>query len=382
MIKTKPLLIIAHPHFTIPGGAGKVILELSVRLTKRYKVIVIAQQIWDEYYTKYPSIEFINLRGPLTSSFHFWFQFYYWRNIYAKTIEYHSSSNNISIIANGFPSNWLLLGLNKKFPNIPIYWYCHEPSAFIHDKVWRKTISNPLKRLIAVIFQPVFAYYDKQLVNRAKTIFVNSRYTKRNVLTTYGRKSVVIYPGISMKPLKNIPDQIKQNFIITAALLTKYKKIDIMIQALHLLHNKQVRLVIVGDGEYKSKLIQLANTLNISHRIIFYPSMSTHKLSTLVSKARLFISCSYNETFGLVLLEALAAGTPVISQKSGGPKEIILHDKNGLLINCTPKTLAQNIDYYMSNSDALRRLTKFARKSIENKFSWDKSIQKMSRYLH
>ena len=373
----KSILIIAHPHFTIPGGAGKVILELSKRLAVKYRIIIIAQQIRENYLTDYPQLQFINIGGPLTDSFRFWLLFHYWQNKYYKIISKYSQNNSIDIIVNSFPSNWLLLGLSKRFPKNRFYWYCHEPSAFIHDRAWQKAIKNPLKRLIAYILKPLLVYIDRKLVCNAKLIFANSIYTKNNVLKIYDRNSSVIYPSIDFTLYKPAKAEMKKNYIITAARITKYKRIDILIKAMVLLKNKDILIYIVGDGEHKSKLQKLAHILNINQRIKFYPAQHSDRLVKLISEAKIFISCSHNETFGLVLLEALACGTPVISQISGGPKEIVEHNKNGLLINCTPKLLAQTIDNLLSNQQKIEKLANDSRSSVIKKFNWDRSVQKI-----
>lgn len=382
MKTTKPILIIAHPHFTIPGGAGKVILELSKHLAIKYQIIIIAQQVKKEYIVDYPQLQFIDICGPLTDSFRFWLFFYYWQIKYSRIINKYSQNNSINIIANGFPSNWLLLGLSKRFPYNRFYWYCHEPSAFIYDRVWKKAIENPIKRLIAYILKPLLVYIDKKMVHNAKLIFVNSFYTKSNVLKIYKRNSSVIYPSIDFTLYKPAKTEKKKNYLITVARITKYKRIDMLIKAMVLLNDKDIPLFIVGDGEYKNELQKLAQVLNINQRIIFHPAQPSDKLAKLISEAKLCISCSHNETFGLVLLEALACKIPVIGQDSGGPKEIVRHNVNGLLIDCSPESLAYSIDNILGDELKMGKLVHNTRDSVVNKFSWDRSARKIIKEIN
>lgn len=216
---------------------------------------------------------------------------------------------------------------------------------------------------------------------KAKIIFVNSVFTQSNVRKTYGRVSVVVYPGIDFKLYQPVKASMKKNYLITAARITKYKRLDILVRAMVLLEDRGILLHIVGDGEGKAELQKLSDKLNLAERVIFSPALPAKDLAKLISEAKLFVSCSHNETFGLVLLESLAVGTPVVSQNSGGPKEIIRDGENGLLIDCNPVNLAKKIDYLLRNEDKLDAMANLSRDSIQKKFSWETSAQKIMAYL-
>jgi glycosyltransferase involved in cell wall biosynthesis len=377
----KKHLIIVHPHFTIPGGAGRVILELGKRLAGGYKVVVVAQQINKEYFKQYPEIVFENLNGPLTDSFFFWFGFLFWRAKTKKVINKYYGRYDLDVICNGFPANWVGLSLRHNFKEAKFFWFCHEPSAFIHVKRWRQAIKSPIKRFVANTAMPIFALIDKKLTKRADRIFANSNYTKANIKKVYGTTSIVVYPGVETDFFKPIEYGQKKNYLLAIGRLTKYKRIDLLIRAFSKIDRGDVDLYIVGDGEEKEMLEKLAASLGLGRRVRFLPPLQGKKLVQMFSRAKILISASRNETFGLVLGEAMAAGTPVIADNSGGAREIILNGKNGSLIDCSEANLTEAIDSLLSDKLRLKRYSSEARSWIVGQFNWERSVALMKKYL-
>ncbi|MFD0939109.1 glycosyltransferase family 4 protein [Pedobacter boryungensis] len=90
-------------------------------------------------------------------------------------------------------------------------------------------------------------------------------------------------------------------------------------------------LLIGGDGPLKDELVNYSKELNIDENVVFLGNLSRDEVRHHMRKADFFVLNSNFETFGVVLIEALAAGLPVLSTRSGGPQDII-NDSNGILI--------------------------------------------------
>jgi glycosyltransferase involved in cell wall biosynthesis len=376
-IKKTDFLIITHPHLTLPGGAGKVILELGKVISKDIKIVVICQKINPEYIKSYPEIQFESLNGPITSSLKFWLLLPYWRRKTFRVIDKYRTRGNIAILSNVFPSNWITLPYKKKHREIKMFWYCHEPSAFIHIKKWRNAISNPIKRALANILSPLLALIDKKYISFADLIFANSEYTASNIMKIYGRKSIILYPGVDLMKFKPKKIQEKENYILTVGRLTKFKNVDTILEGFSNVRDKSLNLLIVGDGEEKENLSKLAAKLGISSRVKFLSNVNDNELPDIYAKAKVFILCSKEEPFGIVPIEAMASGTAVIADNSGGPMEIIENEKTGLLIDCSPGNIASAIEKVMANLPSLSTET---RKSVD-RFSWQKSAKTILHYL-
>lgn len=95
--------------------------------------------------------------------------------------------------------------------------------------------------------------------------------------------------------------------------------------------NEDVQLRIGGDGPVRSKLERLTADLGINDRVIFLGMLSRDEVRKEMQACDAFVLSSHYETFGIVLVEALACGKPVVATRCGGP-ECIVHADNGLLI--------------------------------------------------
>jgi len=120
---------------------------------------------------------------------------------------------------------------------------------------------------------------------------------------------------------------------LTVASLNPNKGIDNLLKAFALAFkdNSNVALEIGGDGQQRQQLEQLTAQLNIEDQVTFLGHLSREAVRDSMWRANAFVLPSYIETFGVVLIEAMATGLPVISARSGGPEEIITSN-TGLLV--------------------------------------------------
>jgi len=121
--------------------------------------------------------------------------------------------------------------------------------------------------------------------------------------------------------------------IVTIARLVAGKRIDLLIRAFAACHarNAGVRLVIGGDGPCRGELEETCRHLGIRELVTFSGALTRKGVRDLLRSAHLFVLPSSVETFGIVLIEALATGVPVVATRSGGPEEIVT-DSCGLLV--------------------------------------------------
>lgn len=119
--------------------------------------------------------------------------------------------------------------------------------------------------------------------------------------------------------------------------------------------NKNIKLVIGGDGPELEPLKQLASNLGISDQVQFLGNLTREQVLTAMSQADAFVLSSRYETFGVVVIEALALGLPVIATRCGGPESIV-REQDGLLVpvddieslGAAMQTLVENRDQYDS----------------------------------
>jgi len=132
-----------------------------------------------------------------------------------------------------------------------------------------------------------------------------------------------------------LPELNDTSFIFTnIGSLVDVKAQDILLKAFAKCAEKsprQLKLIIIGDGENKQKLKALSNQLGIHRQVEWIPQVDPLALPGRMAASNVIVSSSSTETFGLTLAEALAVGRPVISTDSGGPRDIIQPDV-GLLV--------------------------------------------------
>jgi D-inositol-3-phosphate glycosyltransferase len=153
------------------------------------------------------------------------------------------------------------------------------------------------------------------------------------------------------------------------------KGIDRLLEAMaHLRHRKRLRLVIVGgDGpgttEYQN-LRQLCAKFGIQKSVHFVGRVEQNQLPPYYSAADALVVPSYYESFGLVGLESLACGTPVVASRVGAMEDIIENGKTGRVVaDLTPRKLASSIEKIISNS-AGSLLSAYAIRGSVVKYGW------------
>lgn len=136
---------------------------------------------------------------------------------------------------------------------------------------------------------------------------------------------------------------------------------------------ENIKLVIIGDGRLKKSLEQLSLDLGIADHVNFKGALNPTKVKEELSKADLFVLPSVRESFGLVFIEAIASGLPVIGYKEAGA----IFELNELgvpvfkLENVTPQSIAEAISFAYENYSNIKEQILKYRDEIVNRFSWD-----------
>ena len=153
------------------------------------------------------------------------------------------------------------------------------------------------------------------------------------------------------------------------------KGVDKLVQAVSYLQGKQrIKLVVIGGGDRSIAEIQrlknLARSLKIGDSVRFLGLIAHDELPFFYSAADVSVVPSYHESFGLVMLESLACGTPVVATKVGGAETVIRHGETGYIVkNNDPYCLAESISQLMLKLNDHQELTSLIRSSV-TKYGW------------
>jgi len=196
----------------------------------------------------------------------------------------------------------------------------------------------------------IFRNWDKRAAARVHAFASISQAVSKRIMDSYQRTAPVIYPPVEVENFH--PNKTRDNFYITVSRLVPHKRVDILIQAFSRL---KLSLYIVGIGPEFQKLKAMSNS-----NIHFLGYQSDEQVAELLGKAHGFV-CAAEEDFGIAIVEAQAAGCPVIAYGSGGALETVLDGVTGILFteqsvqSLTKAVIEFENKYPGFRSDAIRR---------------------------
>jgi glycosyltransferase involved in cell wall biosynthesis len=165
--------------------------------------------------------------------------------------------------------------------------------------------------------------------------------------------------------------QCSEGRILTVSRLIERKGLDTLIQAVARSRDRKLHLDIAGEGPEGPALRRLARSLGVADRVRFHGFVDRAQLGCLYSSADVFTLVSRAESCSMAMLEAMAAGLPIVATKVGGNVELIEHNVNGLLVE------PENIDVLESALSALAadsqqrlRFGAYNRALIERRYGW------------
>jgi glycosyltransferase involved in cell wall biosynthesis len=179
-------------------------------------------------------------------------------------------------------------------------------------------------------------YFAKKSFSKADAIICVSQGLANAVQPYCPKRHITVVPNVTQTDFFILPPQRPQTppfVFLGVAHLVERKGFRTMINAFaQVLHtNSNVRLEIGGDGPERVKLHELCKTLGIERSVLFLGPLSREQVRDAMWRAHAFVLPSFLETFGVVLLEAMSTGLPVIATKCGGP-EYFVDSKSGVII--------------------------------------------------
>ncbi|MFA6081986.1 MAG: glycosyltransferase [Patescibacteria group bacterium] len=240
--------------------------------------------------------------------------------------------------------------------------YYHTPTRFLWDyhyqylkeKGWDKGV----KGAVAQRFLHNLRQWDFLAAQRGDELYANSGTVKDRVTKFYRRDSKVIYPGVEVDKYK-IAEKV-DDYYLTICRLTPPKRVELAIQACNELKRP---LHIIGSGEDKERLQQMAGPT-----IKFMGFMTDEEVINQVEHCRAILWPGIDD-FGLVPVEGMAAGRPVVAFDKGGATETVVHNQTGILFQ--DQSTAGMIDGIKQLDKIESKLNPKAIKSHAEKFSLD-----------
>ena len=229
----------------------------------------------------------------------------------------------------------------------------------------------------------------KHSLLRASRIFPNSFDTKNRFYSIFGevfkRKTRTVFPGVDISlysKQENVSDIEKKydlsgkRLVIYVGRLDKEKGIEYLIRAAK---DIPAEIYILGGGDYQKELEKLVKELKLEnvHFLGYFGKEYVKVLRKFYQRADVVVVPStVKEAFGLVILEAMAARTPVVASNIGGIPNIVKDGKTGFLVKPrSPKEIAEKVNKILGNEKLRQAMRERCFKLIEEKFTWEKAAR-------
>ena len=187
-----------------------------------------------------------------------------------------------------------------------------------------------------------------------------------------GEKIKVLSDGVDTDTFLPLPGT-REPLLLFVGALTETKGIKYLIQALPSILRRlpEYHLALIGEGPQKEELARLADALGMTEHVQFVGTQSPTQVRDWMQRAQLLVLPSLEEGLGVVLLEALACGTPCVATAVGGIPEVILPEVGQLVPPASVPAMAEAITALLTDAERWRALSQNARQYAEQKYSWE-----------
>ncbi|MFL9828836.1 glycosyltransferase, partial [Rhodoplanes sp. SY1] len=232
--------------------------------------------------------------------------------------------------------------------------YVHSPMRYAWDlqhSYLRESGYGRLKSAVARMVLHRMRLWDTRTASGPDAMIANSAFVARRIRRVYGRTAKVIYPPVTIGKLR--PDVPRGTHFLAASRLVPYKNIEAVVRAFAELPD--LELTVAGAGPEGKRLREIA-TPNVS----FAGFVSDEELRRLMATARAFVFAA-EEDFGIIMVEALSEGTPVLALGRGGAREIVsasVPNRSGMFfLTPTPDDIADCVRAFVAQEHTFSRTT-------------------------
>lgn len=219
---------------------------------------------------------------------------------------------------------------------IPKHVYVHTPARYL----WAPELDARGNNLAARVAGPPLRALDRRTAASATSLAANSRFVADRIQRAWEREATVIHPPVDVRGIsrgewvdaltddeRRTIDALPAEFVLGTSRFISYKRLDTVIDVAELLG---LPVVIAGFGPLEAELRARGEQASVPVRIVLQPSDAM--VAALMQAASLFVFPPI-EDFGIVAVEAMAAGTPVMANRVGGARESVVDGVSGALFD-------------------------------------------------
>ena len=373
-----------HPKFNVLGGAEQVLLILCKELSLKGHVVKL---ITEEKYLDSK----INIPVPLiklrTRNIIALGSKKFKSRVFGQVISNYLTEGSI-LCAQNFPSYWWMYEATRSYEKrINTVLFCHEPSRSWYFHKTDKELINFTKKDPKCINPNLLKHvrkrlkkinnkktkknreFDRKIVESIKLLISNSGLTSQNIISVWGIKSKICHPSTIYDVRNDCQNFTKREGIVffVTKILTKnifgvLDTISILVkqttfnQPIHIIGNIQT-----------PKILSYIKKNQLNDFITVHGFVSDNKKNQILQSVRMCIYIPFDEPFGLVPIESLSCGTPVVVSNLGGFTEVIKNGKTGIYVNpLNPQEVAEVISTYYGDIPKLNAMSKAGLELVQN----------------
>lgn len=292
-----------------------------------------------------------------------------------------SSWNKDCVYCNGLAFETILASLISFKPVV-----CKVVGDFAWERSvnrgWFKGTIDEFQESSSGFRNTLLKWYRTLPLKMAKRVIVPSLYLKK-IVHGWGvdeKQIHVVYNALEYKTEKKERTSKQVKTITTVCRLVPWKGVEGIIRVV--IGISDVRLIIIGDGPCRKRLESSAEKGGISSRTLFTGSVPKEKVREYIQKTDLFVLNSSYEGLPHVILEAMAAGVPVVATDAGGTGEVVKHEETGLLVPVDDdQALGHAIRQVLDEAGKTMKYIRNASKFVDEHFSYPRMIKETTDVL-
>lgn len=288
------------------------------------------------------------------------------------------------------PCMWTQAPLVLRYLDTPSIYYCHEPPRNLYDSASVQQAGADSHNVLDAIdpfnrkYHLTAREFDKLAVQAATKVLVNSIFIQNQVKRIYGIEAAISYHGVDTDLFCPDSSKVDAPYILSVGAIQPHKGFDFLIESIgHIDLSIRPPLFLIGNMEnpdQQKKLQELARKKAVELHIEVGLDQGT--LVRRYNDAALVAYAPYNEPFGLVPLEAMSCGKPVVGVDEGGVRETVQSGLTGTLVERNPQKFGKAIQLLLEDQTLMDQYGRNGRQYVMENWSWEKAVNALEAHMY
>lgn len=293
---------------------------------------------------------------------------------------------------------WVIAGILGK----PYLVYLNQPNRVLYPRDhenWQNVKDYYVLNGLIKLIRPLVVFLDRRSITGGKKLLINGSFVAQEISRIYKARDWVDCPGGAHPELESVfknnrfkgcvnanGSTVEKPYMLLTSRHEPWKKFEWAIEATKIISEKfpEIKLVIPGpDTIATPKLRQLSQNLGISQKVVFPGAVPQKDLWELYRQAVAYVFPSPKEDLGVVVLEAQAAGVPVVAWNFGGPTITVKDGQSGFLAKpYEVSDFAQKVITLLESPEKRQKMGEAAWRHVKEHFSWEKHLEILEKEIY